>query len=228
MFARPETILVIDDDQDILDLLLFNFQREGYRVCRSANGREGLDFAIRNTPDLLILDIMLPGISGTEVLRHIRQVDATRRLPVLVLSARSDHSDRILAFELGADDYVTKPFSTRELVLRVRNLLARFSPAPQEDVILRCDGIVVDCSGCDASVRGRQVGLTATEFHLLVFLMRHRGRVITRDQVLDGVWGTRYDGTGRTVDTHVHRLKEKLGEEGSCIQTIRGVGYKIE
>ena len=228
-YASPvEKLLVIDDDEDILDLVCFQLNKEGYRVLRSKNGEEGLQLALRERPDLVVLDIMLPGLSGIEVLKRLKHQRLTQGIPVLMLTARVEELDRVLGFELGAEDYVTKPFSVRELLLRVRAILNRLSPAVETGAILRCEGISLDPGRHEVRVDHEPVQLTATEFKLLTFLLENQGRVISRDLLLDKVWGYNYGGITRTVDTHMQRLREKLGPQGSCLQTIRGVGYKLD
>ncbi len=223
-----EKVLVIDDEEDILELVCFQLNKDGYRVLRSKNGEEGLRLALQEKPDLVVLDIMLPGLSGIEVLKRLKYQRQTQGIPVLMLTAKGEELDRVLGFELGAEDYVTKPFSVRELLLRIRAILSRLSPAAETGAVLTCDGISLDPARYEVRVRGNVLKLTTTEFNLLSFLLQNSGRVVTRDQLLDKVWGYNYGGMTRTVDTHVQRLREKLGAEGACLQTIRGVGYKLD
>jgi two-component system phosphate regulon response regulator PhoB len=223
-----EKVLVIDDEEDILELVCFQLNKEGYRVLRSKNGEEGLRLALQEKPDLVVLDIMLPGLSGVEVLKRLKYQRQTQGIPVLMLTAKGEELDRVLGFELGAEDYVTKPFSVRELLLRIRAILSRLSPAGETGPVLRCDGISLDPARYEVRVQEKVLKLTTTEFNLLAFLLQNSGRVVTRDQLLDKVWGYSYGGMTRTVDTHVQRLREKLGVEGACLQTIRGVGYKLD
>ncbi len=181
----------------------------------------------QRTPDLVVLDIMLPGVSGFELLKRLKYHQSLQRIPVVMLSAKSEEVDRILGLELGADDYVTKPFSVRELVLRIQRVLSRVQ-ADEEPAVIRCGAISLDPDRYEVRVRGEEVRLTTTEFNLLHYLLRNRGRVVTRDRLLEQVWGYRYGGTTRTVDTHVQRLREKLGPEAGCLETVRGVGYRLE
>jgi len=221
-------ILIVEDEEDILDLIAFHVGKEGYRVLTAKDGERALEIAFKEAPDLVVLDIMLPGISGVEVLKRLKFHSQTQRVPILMLTAKGEEVDRILGFELGAEDYVTKPFSVRELLLRIRAILSRLSPAGQPGVVMRCDGIQLDPDRYQVRVNDEVLKLTNTEFNLLVYLLENRGRVVTRDQLLDKVWGYSYGGMTRTIDTHVQRLREKLGSEGACIQTVRGVGYKLD
>jgi two-component system phosphate regulon response regulator PhoB len=223
-----EKILVIDDEKDILDLVCFQLNKEGYRVFRAMKGEDGLKLALKEKPDLVVLDIMMPGMNGIEVLKRLKYQRETQGMAVLMLTAKGEELDRVLGFELGAEDYVTKPFSVRELVLRIRAILSRLFPEPETGVPLRCGGIFLDADRHEARVHDTPLRLTTTEFNLLAFLLENRGRVVTRDQLLDKVWGYNYGGMTRTVDTHIQRLREKLGDEGACLQTVRGVGYKLE
>lgn len=225
----PITILIVEDEQDLLDTLEFNLQREGFATRRAASGRAGLDAAaLEPPPDLVLLDLMLPDIPGTEVCRQLRASDRTRGVPVVMLTARSDELDRVVGFEVGADDYVTKPFSVRELLLRVRAILRRTGAAPAEvSTRLRTGALEVDTASHRVLVRGREVRLTALEFRLLSTLLSRAGRVQTRDTLLADVWGMHAGLTTRTVDTHVTRLRKKLGDVGSYIETLRGVGYRF-
>ena len=220
-------ILVVDDDQDILELVSFNLEKAGYDCIVEASGERVVDRARRFSPDLMILDIMLPGISGLDILKKVRSEDGLKGIPVIMLTARTEEVDRVLGLELGADDYVTKPFSIRELVLRVQRVLERVGP-DDAGPVLKCNGISVDCDRYEVRVNGEPVRLTTTEFNLLAYLIRHKGRVLSRDRLLEQVWGYRYGGTTRTVDTHVQRLRDKLGDEADCIETIRGIGYRME
>lgn len=220
-------ILVVDDEPDLLELVRFNLDRAGFRVETAASGEEALARLRRSTPDLLVLDLMLPDLSGEEVCRRLRANPSLAGLPVIMLTAKSEEVDRVVGFELGADDYVTKPFSPRELVLRVQALLRRSyeaaaSSAPLERGLLRLDPERHRCS-----VEGEEVELTAKEFQLLEALMRRPGRVMTREKLLDEVWGSDIAVTTRTIDTHLKRLREKLGEAAELIQTVRGLGYRF-
>jgi two-component system, OmpR family, phosphate regulon response regulator PhoB len=222
------TILIVEDEQDLLDTLEFNLQREGYATRRAASGRAGLEAAgLEPPPDLVLLDLMLPDIPGTEVCRQLRGTDRTRTTPVIMLTARGDELDRVVGFEVGADDYVTKPFSVRELLLRVRAVLRRATHPSEEPSRLNHGILEIDVASHRVWVRGEEIRLTALEFRLLTTLLSRAGRVQTRDTLLSDVWGMHAGLTTRTVDTHVTRLRKKLGEAGGYIETLRGVGYRF-
>jgi two-component system phosphate regulon response regulator PhoB len=218
-------ILVIDDEPDLVDLVVHHLRASGHEAISAGSGRAGLERA-REQPDLIILDLMLPDMDGTEVLRALKADDRTRPIPVIFLSARTDEVDRVVGFELGAEDYVAKPFSPRELVLRVRALLRRRGDS-EDAAAMRAGGLTVDLGSHRVEVDGEPVELTATEFRLLAHLMRKPGRVLERDRLLDAVWGQEVYVTPRTVDTHVQRLRQKLGAAGNMIETVRGVGYRF-
>jgi two-component system phosphate regulon response regulator PhoB len=222
-------ILVVDDEPDLVDLVCFNLSEAGHRVDSALSGREALDKLTRARPDLLILDLMLPDVEGTEICRRVRSDPRLRSLPVLMLTARAEEMDRVVGFEVGADDYLTKPFSPRELVLRVRALLRRAAgeEGEAEKAVLEQGPLELDIERHRCRVGGREVELTAKEFQLLETLMRRPGRVQSRERLLDAVWGTEVTVTHRTIDTHLKRLREKLGEAGDLIETVRGVGYRF-
>ena len=221
-------ILVVDDEPDIRNLVVRAFEREGWTARAAGTGTEALDLARRFPPALVVLDLMLPGLSGTEVCRRLRAEPETRSVPILMLSARSDEIDRVVGFEVGADDYVTKPFSTRELVLRVRALLRRVTTVTEpEGAVVEGAVLRIDEEAHRAYVHGMEVALTATEFRLLLTLARRAGRVQTRATLLQDVWDLPPDLNTRTVDTHMKRLREKLGAASDHIETVRGVGYRF-
>lgn len=222
-----QRILVVDDEPDILELVRFNLVQEGYRVETAQNGAEALARIAATRPDLVVLDLMLPDHSGTEVCRRLRRIPETAQLPVIMLTARSEEVDRVVGFELGADDYVTKPFSPRELVLRIRAVLRRGRTTEVESKRFVHGDLSVDRERHRCRVGDEDVALTAKEFGLLAALMERPGRVLTRDQLLDEVWGADVSVTNRTVDTHLKRLREKLGPMGDLIHTVRGVGYRF-
>ena len=221
------TVLVVEDEQDILDLVEYNLAEEGFKVIRAEDGLTALEKVQRERPDAVVLDLMLPGLDGKEVCRRIRQDEDTRHIPVIMLTARADEIDRIVGLELGADDYLTKPFSPRELVLRVKALMRRTRPEPEAPSTLRFPGLTIDPDRHRVEVEGGYVELTATEFKLLHHLASRTGRVQTREMLLDEVWGYPYEGYARTVDTHVRRLRKKLGNQKDRVETIRGVGYRF-
>ncbi len=223
------TVLVIEDEADLLEVLEFNLRRAGFQVLRAEEGRAGLRLAQEQKPDLLVLDIMLPGIDGKEICRRLRRDPATARIPILMLTALATEQDRISGLELGADDYLTKPFSPRELVLRVQAILRRtLGPDETKDSTLRRGELAIDSQRHQVKVAGNPLDLTVTEFRLLRHLVRHAGRVQTREVLLDKVWGYAYQGYARTVDTHIRRLRRKLGPLSDRIETVRGIGYRYQ
>jgi two-component system phosphate regulon response regulator PhoB len=227
MDIMSKRILVVDDEPDIMELVRFNLSQEGFEVDTAENGANALAQIGRRPPDLVILDLMLPDLSGADVCRKLRSMPETSKLPVIMLTARSEEVDRVVGFELGADDYVTKPFSPRELVLRVKAVLRR--GVLPESVTRRFEHgpLQLDQEGHRCLLDGDELELTAKEFRLLAALMARPGRVWSREQLLDDVWGSDIAVTHRTVDTHVKRLREKLGAAGDLIHTVRGVGYRF-
>ncbi|MFO7875517.1 MAG: response regulator transcription factor [Desulfovermiculus sp.] len=226
----PQTscVLIVEDDQDILNLLSFTIQNQGLKVLQARYGEEGLKIARGQKPDLVVLDLMLPGMDGIAVCKDLKSRSETAHIPVIMLTAKAEENDRIAGLETGADDYVVKPFSPRELVLRVQAVLRRTQEhAPHID-FWEYDGLRVEFEAFQLFLDGRETELTSTEFHLLAALLRSEGRVLTREQLLDQVWGYEFDGYARTVDTHMHRLRHKLGRFSEWIQTVRGVGYRLK
>lgn len=223
-------IVVVDDERDILEILEFNLRQAGHEVLTAASGRAGLELGLKRNPDLIILDLMLPDLAGTEVCRLIRGATEVRQVPILMLSARSDEIDRVVGFELGADDYVTKPFSVRELLLRVRALLGRTRPTPaaRSATIMQFGRLRIDPDAHRAWVDQEELILTALEFRLLVTLFERRNRVQTRSSLLEHVWGIHAHISTRTVDAHVKRLREKLAGARDYVETVRGVGYRFK
>ncbi|MFH1008572.1 MAG: winged helix-turn-helix domain-containing protein [Candidatus Latescibacterota bacterium] len=221
-------ILVVEDEADIAELVRYRLQRAGFLTRVAQNGEDALAEIGAEPPVLIVLDLMLPDMEGTEVCRRIRSAPETAGLPILMLTAKGEETDRVVGFELGADDYMVKPFSPRELVLRVKAVLRRsegISIAEKDPI--RSGNLILDIGAHRAYVFGILAQLTATEFDLLVFLMRSPGRVHTREGLLDAVWGYDYQGYDRTVDTHVRRLRKKLGTASEQIETVRGVGYRF-
>ena len=221
-------ILIIEDERDLAELLAFNLQQAGFAVTLAHDGALGLAEALAHPPDLIILDLMLPGLMGTEVCRRLRQERVTSGVPILMLTARGEEIDRVVGFEVGADDYVVKPFSVREVVLRVKALLRRGGDVPVESKGLRIGALAIDTERHLVTVGGAPVELTTLEYKLLLTLADRQGRVQTRDGLLQDVWGYNYAGDTRTVDTHITRLRTKLGVAGTLIRTLRGFGYKLE
>jgi|SRR5713101_4539360 DNA-binding response OmpR family regulator len=221
-------ILVVEDDPDIAELVARYLERDGYLVERVASGREGLDRIAAKPPALVILDLMLPEVDGLEICRLVRGNEKTAAVPIIMLTARAEESERIVGLEVGADDYIAKPFSPNELVARVRALLRRTqrgASAPSRSISY--GSIEVDSEQHTVSAGGRVVTLTAKEFLLLEYLLRHRGRVLSRDVLLSDVWGYRYTGGTRTVDVHVRRLREKLPLLADALVTVKQFGYKL-
>jgi two-component system phosphate regulon response regulator PhoB len=223
-----DRILVVDDEPDIRELVGFHLTQAGYSVETARDGAEALAAIRRAPPALVILDILLPDLTGTEILRVLRQEEASRATPVILLTARSEEVDRVVGFELGADDYVVKPFSPRELVLRVKAVLRRGREEGAEGEVIVQKAIRLDLARHRCTVSDEEIELTAKEFALLGALMGRPGRVFTREQLLERVWGGDVHVTVRTIDTHMKRLREKLGGAADVIATVRGVGYRLE
>jgi two-component system phosphate regulon response regulator PhoB len=223
------TVLVVDDERDIVELVRYHLEKDGFRCLVAADGPSALRLCREAGPDVVVLDRMLPGLDGLEVTRQLRRDAATARLPIIMLTARADEVDRVVGLEVGADDYVVKPFSPRELVARVRALLRRSGEAPAQSV-RRLGSVTIDEGRHQVAVAGRPVELTAKEFGLLVALLRAGGRVLSREQLLDAVWGyaNAAEIESRTVDVHIRRLREKLGASARHIVTVKGAGYRLE
>lgn len=225
-------ILIVDDEKDIVELVAFNLEKEGHGVLKAHDGERALQIARAKAPDLIILDLMLPGIQGIEVCKRLRRDPATAMVPIIMLTAKGDEIDRVLGLEVGADDYVTKPFSVKELMARVKAVLRRAEmrrEAENGEVIV-FPGLRIDLKSYDVRVEGRRVELSPTEFKLLTFFARNPGRVFTRDQILDRVWGGEAYVEPRTVDVHIRRLRAQLQRGGGAtdaIVTVRGAGYKF-
>lgn len=226
--GMAQKILVVDDEPDAVDLIQFNLSNAGYDVVTAADGQEALKNARTFSPNLILLDVMLPEIDGLEVCKLLRRDAATSGIPIIMLTAKAAEIDRVLGLELGADDYVTKPFSPRELVLRVKNLLRRRETGDEKSDRMEFDDLLIDVPAHVVKVENQAVELTATEFKLLAVLASRRGRVQSRDQLLKDVW--EYDSMidTRTVDTHMRRLREKLGKAARFLDTVRGVGYRFQ
>ena len=220
-------VFIVEDEPDLRDTLKYNLENEGFSVEAFSNGEAFLGSVDKNKPNLVILDLMLPGVSGLDVCRELRSNENYDGIGIVMLTAKSEEIDRIVGFELGADDYVTKPFSVRELILRVKVLLKKRTDDGANEQILEFGPILMNLGAHEVSIDGKIVNLTALEFKLLKHLLKRKGRVQTRDQLLGDVWGYSSEVTTRTVDTHIKRLREKLGEPGDLIQTIRGVGYRF-
>lgn len=229
-----ESVLVIEDEENLVEVLRYNLEREGYQVEACLDGAEGLDSARVSHPDIIILDVMLPGLDGFEICRILRRESD---VPILFLTARGEEIDKVVGLELGADDYVTKPFSVREVVARVKGMLRRSRPGPREGPadldhrVIRAGDLELDLDGHSVTLKGEPLGLKPREFDLLAMLASNRGRALTRDQMLEQVWGHDYYGDTRTVDVHIRWLREKIQHYPQAPQriiTIRGVGYRFE
>ena len=224
-----KTIYIVEDEPDIRETLAYNLSQEGFKVSEFSNAESCLNKIQKKKPDLLLLDLMLPGMSGLDLCKEIRADKTLKNLAIIMLTAKGEEVDRIIGFELGADDYVTKPFSVRELILRVKAILKRSDTKTKEvvEVERQFGDLKIDVDSHEVHVDSQLIELTALEFRLLKELVDKRGRVQSRDQLLSEVWGYNAEVTTRTVDTHIKRLREKLGSMGKYVQTIRGVGYKF-
>ena len=220
-------ILVADDEPDVLQLVASNLKNAGYNVLKAVDGPSALEQARQTAPALIVLDLMLPEMSGLEVCKVLKREPATNRIPVIMLTAKAEEVDRIVGLELGADDYMTKPFSPRELVLRVKSVLRRAASHAEMAEHLVLGEIQIDRTRHEVTIAGKGMDFTATEFKLLALLIERRGRVQDRDTLLNDVWGYETAIDTRTVDTHIRRLREKLGKYCSCIETVRGFGYRV-
>ena len=222
-----QKIYIVEDEPDIRETLKYNFSNEGFEVFTAPDGEEALSNIKKVLPDVLILDLMLPGVSGLDVCKSIRADDDIRDMSIIMLTAKGEEIDRVIGFELGADDYVTKPFSVRELILRVKVLLKKQRESLVQNKLVTFGAIRIDLDAHELKINDKEIVLTALEFKLLQHLVKRKGRVQTREQLLGDVWGYSAEVTTRTVDTHIKRLREKLGNTSDYIQTIRGVGYRF-
>ncbi|MBU5613409.1 response regulator [Geomonas azotofigens] len=223
-----QTVLVVEDEADLAELIAYHLEKEGFRPIVASDGNAGLLEARNALPDLILLDLMLPGMMGTELCRVLKSGERTAAIPIIMLTAKGEEIDRVVGFEVGADDYVVKPFSTRELMLRVRAVLRRTSEQSPKAATLVIGDLVIDTERHLVSVGGKEVALTSTEYKLLMNLAERTDRVQSRELLLQNVWGYNYLGDTRTVDTHLTRLRTKLGPAGDLIKTVRGFGYKLE
>ena len=223
-------ILIVEDERDIADLLRYNLQEAGFKTDYVRNGADALQRAIEKTPDLILLDLMLPEVDGMIVCRLLKNDPRTKNIPVVMVTAKTDEKDRVAGLELGADDYIIKPFSPREVVLRVSAVLRRIHIGKQTESTKRIEthGVTIDLDKHQVLTESGPIDLTATEFKLITLFARSPGRVFTRDILMDVIWGQDYYGIDRTVDTHVSRLRRKLGEFGKHIETVHGVGYRFK
>jgi DNA-binding response OmpR family regulator len=225
----PKKVLIVEDEPDILNLVKLYLEKDGYRTVTAATGTAALQLIKTDRPDLVILDLMLPELDGLEVCKRIRATPETALIPVLMLTAKAEESDTVIGLELGADDYVTKPFSPKALVARVKALFRRLDRQAEEGTKQYQYGpLSLDTGRHEVTLDGREVPLTAKEFGLLEYLLKHRGRVLTRDALLNAVWGYDYYGTTRTVDVHVRRLKQKIPVLSEAITSVKSLGYKLK
>ena len=225
-----KNVLIIEDEKDLAELLAFNLEKEGYAATCVYDGKAGLELAGADMPDLILLDLMLPGLLGTEVCKALRKDQRTAHIPIIMITAKGDEIDRVGGFEVGADDYIVKPFSMREVALRVKAVMRRFEheAQPSTPELLTIGDIAIDTQRHTVTSAGIEIELTSTEFKLLLYLAEKKGCVQSREQLLQRVWSYNNAGDTRTVDTHVTRLRGKLGAPGDIIRTVRGFGYKIE
>jgi two-component system alkaline phosphatase synthesis response regulator PhoP len=227
--TEKSTILVVEDEEDLRDIVIYNLERDGYKTIGVESGEEGLERAIALRPDLVILDLMLPGMNGMDVCRHLKQGEDTKDIPIIMASAKGEEADIVSGLELGADDYVTKPFSPRILLARVRSVLRRSQESSKEDVsTLQIDGLKIDTKKFQLSINEKSVDLTKSEFGIMHFLASHRGWVFTRYQIVDAIRGEKYVVTERAIDVQIAGLRKKLGEYADLIETVRGVGYRFK
>ncbi len=225
-----QLIAIIDDEEDIVELVSHHLKREGFKVKEFYNGRDFLSYIRVLLPDLVILDIMLPGADGLEICRMLKNNSRTSSLPIIMLTAKGTEADIVVGLELGADDYIVKPFSPRELVARVKTILRRLRKEDEGDKHIRIGPLTIDSEKFEARIEGKKIELTTTEFKILEVLAEGRGRVYTRDQLLKKkrIWGDEKLIYDRTIDVHIKNLREKLGKSGNMVKTIRGIGYKLE
>jgi two-component system phosphate regulon response regulator PhoB len=221
------TILIIDDEKDLIELVRYNLEKDGYDTISATDGQSGLEIALRHKLDLIVLDLMMPGMDGLEVCRHLRADPRTARTPIIMLTAKATEADRIVGLELGADDYITKPFSPRELVARVKAILRRTATQAEPQQVLRHGDLAIDVARHEVTYAGKPVTLTATEFRILQFLASRPGRVLSRDDIIDAALGRDANVFDRTIDVHITAIRRKLGKGAERIETIRGFGYKF-
>jgi len=221
------TILVIDDERDLIDLVRYNLEKEGFEVIAATDGQSGLEVASKHAPDLVVLDLMMPGFDGLQVCQRLRADPRTARMPVIMLTAKATEADRIVGLELGADDYITKPFSPREVVARVKAVLRRVTAQHEQPAVVRSGELQIDLLGHEVTVNGNRVGLTATEFRILHLLVSRPGRVFNRDEIISSASTNDSAVFDRTVDVHIMSIRRKLGAAGDQIETVRGFGYKF-
>ena len=226
----PSKVLIVEDDPDIVDILSYNLKQADLKVTSVPDGSSALAEVKRRLPDLILLDLMIPKVDGLEVCRLLKGEPETKNVPIIMITAKGEEVDRIVGLELGADDYIIKPFSPREVVLRVRSVLKRSVANSQKEITaqIEANGVIIDIDRRQVNYKGKPIDLTATEFDLLLILAKTPGRVFTRNLLMDLVWGQDYFGVDRTVDTHMSRLRQKLGGGGKNLQTVHGIGYRFK
>jgi phosphate regulon transcriptional regulator PhoB len=224
---KKGTILVIDDEKDLIELVRYNLEKEGFDVIAASDGQSGLEVVKRHRPDLVVLDLMMPGLDGLQVCQRLRADPRSGHIPVIMLTAKATEADRVVGLELGADDYITKPFSPREVVARVKAVLRRSTPEHNQQQVIRSGELAIDLGGHEVSFRGQRVALTATEFRILEFLAARPGRVFSRDEIIDAALGNETAVFDRTIDVHITAIRRKLGQGSEQIETVRGFGYKF-
>jgi DNA-binding response OmpR family regulator len=224
--TRPRSVIIVEDDEDIADTIRYNLEREGFRVRLATTGEDALNLILDRPPNLILLDLNLPYMNGFELCRRLRAESTTTRVPILMLTARADEADKVLGLNMGADDYITKPFSMRELMARVNAALRRAEGLETDGPVFDDGSLRIDPATFSVSYGGREVRMTRKEFALLSELARNQGRVLTREVLLDRVWGVTYYGDSRTLDVHIRRLRQKLGDS-SVIETVAGIGYRL-
>ncbi|MFQ6083911.1 MAG: response regulator [Candidatus Aminicenantia bacterium] len=225
---KKEKVLVVDDEKDIIELVRYNLEKEGFKVISATDGEKALEIISKEEPELIILDLMLPGIDGLEVCRVLKRNDQTSSIPIIMLTAKGEETDIVVGLELGADDYITKPFSPRVLLARVKAVLKRMEAKKEESKVIKINQLTIDLTRHQVTLERKPLALTSTEFNLLTLLAQKRGRVFTRDQLLDKAWREESFVVDRTVDVHIRRLRQKLGQASHLIETIRGVGYRFK
>ncbi len=225
-------ILIVEDEKDIAELISYNLKREGFDTRAVTSGEKAVAAVLKETPDLVILDLMLPGVDGLEICKQLKYSEKTKNIPILIVTAKTEEHEIVLGLELGADDYLTKPFSPRVLIARAKAVIRRYSrkaaEKTTEQTIIKAGNILIDLSRYRVEIEGEKANLSATEFNLLVFLARNRGSVFSRNQIIEAVKGSDYPVTDRSVDVQIVGLRKKLGGAGSIIETIRGIGYRMK
>ncbi|HEY8749558.1 MAG TPA: response regulator transcription factor [Tepidisphaeraceae bacterium] len=224
---KKGTILVIDDEKDLIELVRYNLEKDGFDVIAATDGQAGLEVVKKHRPDLVVLDLMMPGLDGLQICQQLRADPRSGRIPLIMLTAKATEADRVVGLELGADDYITKPFSPREVLARVKAVLRRSSPAAEQRQEIRVGDLAIDLGGHEVNYKGQRVAFTATEFRILEFLASRPGRVFSRDEIIDAALGNETAVFDRTVDVHITAIRRKLGAGAEYIETVRGFGYKF-